>query len=83
MNSDAADTARLLKPARAGDQEALNSLDPMDREVLSLRHFEDLEPGRDGPVVGNPRGGRRQTLHSRVKRLKAVLTSMPGGLGSG
>ena len=23
-------------------QEALNSLDPMDREVLSLRHFEDL-----------------------------------------
>jgi RNA polymerase sigma-70 factor (ECF subfamily) len=23
-------------------QEALNALDPLDREILSLRHFEDL-----------------------------------------
>src|SRR5262245_58127761 len=33
-------------------QEALNSLDPLDREVLALRHLEQLSPGETAQVLG-------------------------------
>jgi RNA polymerase sigma-70 factor (ECF subfamily) len=33
-------------------QEALNTLDPIDREVLSLRHFEELTRAETAQVLG-------------------------------
>src|SRR5262249_56861512 len=33
-------------------QEALNSLDPVDREILALRHFEHLSNGDAAEVLG-------------------------------
>ena len=33
-------------------QEALNSLDPIDREILALRHFEQLSNGEAAEVLG-------------------------------
>ena len=33
-------------------QEALNRLDPIDREVLALRHFEELTNGEAAAVLG-------------------------------
>src|SRR5438067_11403001 len=38
-------------------QEALNSLDPRDREVISLRHFRAAEPGRVDAGLGHRGGG--------------------------
>ena len=39
-------------------QEALNSLDPIDREVLSLRHFEQLNRAEAAQVLGITRRPR-------------------------
>jgi RNA polymerase sigma-70 factor, ECF subfamily len=33
-------------------QEALNSMDPLDREVLALRHFEQLSRAEIAQVLG-------------------------------
>jgi RNA polymerase sigma-70 factor (ECF subfamily) len=33
-------------------QEALNDMDPLDREVLTLRHFEELTNGETARVLG-------------------------------
>ena len=43
-------------------QEALNSLDPIDREVLALRHFEQLCRSETAQVLGITPGGWRQAL---------------------
>ena len=33
-------------------QDALNTMDPLDREVLALRHFEQLSPAETARVLG-------------------------------
>ncbi len=64
-------------------QEALNSLDPIDREVLSLRHFEQLTRQRDRGGAGYPGvGGEPNATSVRSRRLKEILAGMPGGLES-
>jgi RNA polymerase sigma-70 factor (ECF subfamily) len=62
-------------------QEALNSMDPIDREVLALRHFEQLTPAETARVLGikEKAGGMRYVR--ALRRLKEVLSSLPGGLG--
>jgi RNA polymerase sigma-70 factor (ECF subfamily) len=60
-------------------QEALNTLDPMDREVLALRHFEQLSRAETSEVLGiSPETGAKRYFRA-LERLKAVLASMPGG----
>ena len=63
-------------------QEALNSLDPMDREVLSLRHFEDLSLAETARSLEIQEAAAAKRYIRALKRLKAVLTSMPGASGS-
>jgi RNA polymerase sigma-70 factor, ECF subfamily len=62
-------------------QEALNSMDPIDREVLALRHFEQLSPAETAQVLGikEKAGGMRYVR--ALRRLKEILSSLPGGLG--
>ena len=43
-------------------QDALNSMDPIDREVLALRHFELLSNGEVAQVLGIIKSGRQQPL---------------------
>ena len=60
-------------------QEALNAMDPIDREVLALRHFEHLSNGRGGRANSGIRGGGRKKRHIRaVERLQGILTERPG-----
>ena len=60
-------------------QEALNTLDPIDREVLALRHFEQLNRAETAQVLGiSPETGAKRYFRA-LKRLKQVLASMPGG----
>jgi RNA polymerase sigma-70 factor, ECF subfamily len=61
-------------------QEALNSLDPIDREVLSLRHFEDLTLAETGAALGIQGSAASKRYIRALKRLKAILATMPGGL---
>jgi RNA polymerase sigma-70 factor (ECF subfamily) len=61
-------------------QEALNSLDPIDREVLSLRHFEQLSRAETARVLGIAEAAAAKRYVRALKRLKQTLADMPGGL---
>ena len=62
-------------------QEALNSMDPIDREVLALRHFEQLTTAEAAQVLGIREKAAGKRYLRALKRLKDMLASMPGGLG--
>ena len=60
-------------------QEALNSLDPIDREILALRHFEELGRAEAANVLGITHEAGAKRYFRALKRLKDVLAAMPGG----
>jgi RNA polymerase sigma-70 factor, ECF subfamily len=60
-------------------QEALNALDPIDREVLALRHFEQLGRSETAAVLGITQEAGAKRYFRALKRLKQVLGSMRGG----
>jgi RNA polymerase sigma-70 factor (ECF subfamily) len=60
-------------------QEALNALDPIDREILSLRHFEELTAAESAQVLGIEESAAAKRYFRALKRLKEVLANMPGG----
>jgi RNA polymerase sigma-70 factor (ECF subfamily) len=59
-------------------QEALNQMDPLDREVLTLRHFEELSNGETAAVLGLQKAAASNRYVRALKRLKETLASMPG-----
>ena len=61
-------------------QEALNSMDPHDREVLILRHFEELSNAEAAQVLGIKPSAAVQRYVRALKRLKEVFQGMPGGI---
>ena len=61
-------------------QEALNTLDPFDREVLSLRHFEELTRAETAQVLGIEESAAAKRYVRAMKRLTDILAGMPGGL---
>jgi RNA polymerase sigma-70 factor, ECF subfamily len=62
-------------------QEALNSLDAVDREMLALRHFEQLSNGEAAQVLGLDKSAASKRYARALIRLKDILANMPGGLG--
>ena len=62
-------------------QEALNSMDPLDREVLALRHFEQLSNGEAARVLGLQESAAAKRYVRALKRLRLILDARPGGLG--
>ena len=61
-------------------QEALNRMDPIDREVLVLRHYEQLSNGEAALVLGLDKSAASKRYARALIRLKDVLASRPGGL---
>jgi RNA polymerase sigma-70 factor (ECF subfamily) len=61
-------------------QEALNVLDPLDREVVALRHFEQLSRAETAQVLGIREEAAAKRYIRAMKRLKAIMAAMPGGL---
>jgi RNA polymerase sigma-70 factor (ECF subfamily) len=61
-------------------QEALNCMDPIDREVLVLRHFEELSNVETAQVLDLGEAAASHRFVRALKRLKAILTSVPGFL---
>jgi RNA polymerase sigma-70 factor, ECF subfamily len=61
-------------------QEALNRLDPIDREVLALRHFEQLSRSETAEVLGISQAAGAKRYFRALKRLKDVLSALPGGV---
>jgi RNA polymerase sigma-70 factor (ECF subfamily) len=62
-------------------QEALNSMDAMDREVLTLRHFEMLSNDETAQVLGLTKTAASNRYLRALKRLKGVLSAVPGWEG--
>jgi len=60
-------------------QEALNALDPVDREILSLRHFEELTAAEAARVLGIEESAAAKRYFRALKRLKDILAILPGG----
>jgi RNA polymerase sigma-70 factor (ECF subfamily) len=61
-------------------QEALNELDPIDREILTLRHFEDLTNNETATVLGLQKAAASNRYIRALQRLKVVLNAIPGFL---
>jgi RNA polymerase sigma-70 factor, ECF subfamily len=59
-------------------QEALNGMDPLDREVLTLRHFEELSNAEAAHVLGLSKTAASNRYVRALRRLKDVLSAMPG-----
>jgi len=59
-------------------QQVLNTMDEIDREVLALRHFEQLSNVEVAQVLGlEPRAASARYIRA-IRRLKEFLSSVPG-----
>ena len=59
-------------------QEVLNRMDPMDREILILKYFEQLTTSEAAAELGIKRSTAGKRYISALKRLKQALSSIPG-----
>jgi RNA polymerase sigma-70 factor (ECF subfamily) len=59
-------------------EQALNGLDPLDREVLALCHFEELNNNEAASVLGLDSGATSHRYVQALKRLKEILAAIPG-----
>jgi RNA polymerase sigma-70 factor (ECF subfamily) len=59
-------------------QEALNRMDPIDREVLALRHFEMLSNEETATVLGIRKSAASNRYVRALQRLKEILSALPG-----
>ncbi len=58
-------------------QTILNQMDPIDREVLTLRHFEELTNAETARVLGLEKTAASNRYIRALKRLKDVLITFP------
>jgi RNA polymerase sigma-70 factor (ECF subfamily) len=70
--------AALRAEAQQQLQQALDRMDPMDREVLVLRHFEQLTNNEVAQVLGLNEPTARQRYSRALWRLKEILTEILG-----
>jgi RNA polymerase sigma-70 factor, ECF subfamily len=59
-------------------QEALNGMDPLDREILALRHFEELSNSEAATVLELSKTAASNRYIRALKRLKEILSALPG-----
>src|SRR5205085_10492070 len=59
-------------------QDALNNMDPTDREVLALKHFEQLSTSEIAEVLGMSKAGAGSRYLRAIKRLREILSQIPG-----
>ena len=77
---------RLTTPSRAAIraeiqikiQDALNALDPIDREILALRHFEELTNNETAAVLGIHKAAASNRYVRALRRLKVILSPALG-----
>jgi RNA polymerase sigma-70 factor, ECF subfamily len=60
--------------------EALDAMDALDREVLALRHFEQLTNAEAAQVLSIQERAAGKRYLRALERLKKILSEMPGGL---
>jgi RNA polymerase sigma-70 factor, ECF subfamily len=73
-----ASRATLRTEMQALLQDAINGLDPFDREVIALRHFEELTNDEVAEILGLSKAAASKRYVRAMLRLKAVIRSTPG-----
>lgn len=69
--------AAMRSELRLHLQQALDRMQPLDREVLALRHFEHLTPTETALVLGiEPKAAGMRYVRA-LRRLKSVLGPLP------
>jgi RNA polymerase sigma-70 factor (ECF subfamily) len=58
-------------------QQTLNGMDPLDREIIALRHFEELTNGEAAEVLGLSKAAASKRYVRALTRLQAILEQMP------
>ncbi len=59
-------------------QDALNRMDPLDREILVLRHYEQMTNGDAAAALGLDKSASSKRYTRALARLKEILTALPG-----
>jgi RNA polymerase sigma-70 factor (ECF subfamily) len=59
-------------------QEAINSMDEIDREIIALRHFEELKNSEAAELLGLSKAAASNRYVRALARLQGVLESIPG-----
>jgi RNA polymerase sigma-70 factor (ECF subfamily) len=73
-------TAAARDEAFGRVRDALAAMTATDREVLALRHFEQLTNGEAARVLGIEERAAAKRYVRALRRLKEALADMPGGL---
>lgn len=63
-------------------QDALNSMDDIDREIIALRNFEELDNMEAAEVLGLSPDASRKRYVRALKRLQDILSRFPGLIDS-
>jgi RNA polymerase sigma-70 factor, ECF subfamily len=71
-------TAAIRAETQIKVQQVLNTLEHIDREVLVLRHFEHLTNGETAELLGISPAAASKRYITALKRLKAILSGIPG-----
>jgi RNA polymerase sigma-70 factor (ECF subfamily) len=64
-------------------QDVLNGMEPMDREILALRHFEELSNGESAQVLGLSKTAANNRYVRALGRLRDLLEHVPGFFDEG
>jgi RNA polymerase sigma-70 factor (ECF subfamily) len=72
--------AAVRAEAKIRLQEALNGMEPLDREVLALRHFEQLTNAEAARVLQIKEAAAGKRYLRALERLREILAQMPGGM---
>jgi RNA polymerase sigma-70 factor (ECF subfamily) len=79
-------SGKLTSPSQAAIREerfrqledVLEQMDPIDREVLALRHFEEQSNSEVAELLGVQQKAASIRYVRAIRRLKAVLSQVPG-----
>jgi RNA polymerase sigma-70 factor (ECF subfamily) len=61
-------------------QEVLDTLTPADREIIALRHFEQLTTAEVALTLGISEAATAKRYLRALERLRGLLAQVPGGL---
>jgi RNA polymerase sigma-70 factor (ECF subfamily) len=70
--------AAIKAEARLRVQEVLNSMQPVDREVMALRHFEQLNNAEVAATLGINESTASSRYLRALNRLKDEVQQIPG-----
>jgi RNA polymerase sigma-70 factor (ECF subfamily) len=70
--------AAVREETKARLQTALNSMDPIDRETLALRHFEQLSVSEAAQVLGIKEKAAGMRYVRALRRLREILQGIGG-----